>query len=203
MINYFESYITLLNLQIFFISILVFFIGYAFAPTAYFKKIKWLIAYPLWLSNKLERLAKVEWNPVYLFLFLLAVNSISLLIALLTGLAPIIPVIYAMGMGFNIGIITYHTLKGKLYYAALLNPVALFELPAAFIVFTMAFQYNIKLVIPNLLNLKSVSFSVYLNMFISLVIPLLTLASILETALIVLSRKLKIDENDDDRDHKQ
>ncbi|MBN1406966.1 MAG: hypothetical protein JW956_04220, partial [Calditrichaceae bacterium] len=83
MIEYVESNLDLINLQVFFISILVFFVGYAFAPTAYFKNIKWLTTYPLWISNKLERLAKINWNPIILFLFLLLLNSISLFAALL------------------------------------------------------------------------------------------------------------------------
>jgi uncharacterized membrane protein SpoIIM required for sporulation len=197
MIEYIESNIVLINLQIFFISILVFFIGYTFAPTAYFKNIKWLTAYPLWMSKKLERLAKVKWNPVFLFFFLLIINSTSLFAALLTGLVPMFPVFYAMSVGFNIGVITYHNLKGKLYYAALLNPVALFELPAAFIVFTMSFQYNLQILNIKILNIKAVSFNEYLNVFLFFVIPLLTLASIVETTLIIISRKIKVDDNDD------
>lgn len=197
MIEYIESNIVLINLQIFFVSILVFFIGYTFAPTAYFKNIKWLTAYPLWMSKKLERLAKVKWNPVFLFFFLLIINSTSLFAALLTGLVPMFPVFYAMSVGFNIGVITYHNLKGKLYYAALLNPVALFELPAAFIVFTMSFQYNLQILNIKILNIKAVSFNEYLNVFLFFVIPLLTLASIVETTLIIISRKIKVDDNDD------
>ncbi len=197
MIEYFESNIALLNLQVFFVSILVFFIGYTFAPTAYFKGIKWLTAYPLWISKKLERLAKVNWSPVYLFFFLLIMNSISLFLALLTGLAPVLPVLYAMSVGFNIGVITYHNLKGKLYYAALLNPVALFELPAAFMVFTMAFQYNLQILNLKVLDIKIIPFDEYLNIFLFFIIPLLTLASIIETTLIIISRKIKLDDDND------
>ena len=116
MIEYVESNLVLINPQIFFVSILVFFVGYTFAPTAYYKNIKWLTAYPLWVSKKLERLTKINWNPIVLFFFLLIINSISLFAALLCGLAPILPVLYTLSVGFNIGVITYHNLKGKLYY---------------------------------------------------------------------------------------
>lgn len=197
MIEYIESHIALINLKIFFASILVFFIGYTFAPTAYFKNINWLTVYPLWISKKLERLAKVNWNPIFLFFFLLIINTLSLFTALLTGLAPILPVFYAMGVGFNIGVITYHNLKGKLYYTALLNPVALFELPAAFIAFTMSFQYNFQILNIKIPSIKVASFNEYLNVFLFVVVPLLTLASIVETTLIIISRKIKIDDDDD------
>jgi hypothetical protein len=197
MIDYFESSIAVLNLQVFFVSILVFFIGYTLAPTAYFKNIKWLIAYPLWISKKLERLTKIKWSPVYLFAFLLIVNSISLFAALLTGLAPILPLLYTISVGFNIGIITYHNLKGKLYYVALLNPIALFELPAAFIVFTMAFQYNLQLLNLKVLYTETTPFAEYLNIFLFLIIPLLAIASIIETTLIIISQKINMNDEDD------
>jgi uncharacterized membrane protein SpoIIM required for sporulation len=197
MIEYIESNLTLINLQVFFVSILVFFLGYTFAPTAYYKNIKWLLTYPLWVSKKLESLAKVNWNPIILFFFLLVLNSISLFVALLTGLLPILPVLYAMSVGFNIGVITYHNLKGRLYYAALLNPVAMFELPAAFIVFTMAFQFNLQLFNLNILNIKEVVFKEYLDVFLYVVIPLLIVASIVETTLIIISKKIKLDDDDD------
>ena len=198
MIEYVESNLFLINLQVFIISILVFFVGYTFAPTAYYKNIRWLTAYPLWVSKKLEKLTKINWNPVVLFFFLLIINSISLFAGLLSGLAPILPVLYALSVGFNIGVITYHNLKGKLYYAALLNPVALFELPAAFIVFTMAFQYNLQIINLNILNIHPATFQEYINVFLYLVIPLLTIASIVETTLIIISKKINPDDNDID-----
>ncbi|MEJ2053511.1 MAG: stage II sporulation protein M [Calditrichaceae bacterium] len=177
---------------------MVFFVGYTFAPTAYYKEVRWLTAYPLWLSDKLERLSKVKWNPLVLFFLLIVINSISLFVALLTGLIPILPILYALSMGFNIGVITYHTLKGRLYYAALINPVALFELPAAFISFTMAFQYNMKLMNLHILNIEYVSFKGYMNIFLLLVIPLLAFASIIETVLIMISRKIRMNDEDND-----
>ena len=198
MIEYVESNLVLINPQIFFVSILVFFVGYTFAPTAYYKNIKWLTAYPLWVSKKLERLTKINWNPIVLFFFLLIINSISLFAALLCGLAPILPVLYTLSVGFNIGVITYHNLKGKLYYAALLNPVALFELPAAFVVFTMAFQYNLQMVNLNILNIHPAAFKDYINVFFYLVIPLLTIASIVETTLIIISKKINPDDDNMD-----
>ena len=198
MIEYVESNLVLINPQIFFVSILVFFVGYTFAPTAYYKNIKWLTAYPLWVSKKLERLTKINWNPIVLFFFLLIINSISLFAALLCGLAPILPVLYTLSVGFNIGVITYHNLKGKLYYAALLNPVALFELPAAFVVFTMAFQYNLQMFNLNILNIHPAAFKDYINVFFYLVIPLLTIASIVETTLIIISKKINPDDDNMD-----
>ncbi|MBN1406134.1 MAG: stage II sporulation protein M, partial [Calditrichaceae bacterium] len=117
--------------------------------------------------------------------------------ALLSGLVPVLPALYTWSVGFNIGVITYHNLKGKLYYAALLNPVALFELPAAFIVFTMAFQFNLHFINIKVLDIREVTFNEYINVFISVVIPLLTIASIVETTLIVISKKINPDDNND------
>lgn len=191
MIEFLFSTLGLINPQIFVFSILVFFIGYGLAPTAYYKKINWLIAYPMWLSERLERLSKKSWNPYLLFLFLLSVNSISLFLTLLSGLLPILPFLFAAWTGLNIGVVTYHTLKGQLFYTALINPVAMFELPAAFLTFTMAFQYNLSLLNATIIEITSATFNNYINLFFSLVVPLLMIAGILETFLIIYARKFE------------
>ncbi|MGD9898893.1 MAG: stage II sporulation protein M [Calditrichaceae bacterium] len=181
----------LLNFNIFLTSALFFFAGYALAPTASYKKIGWILAYPHWIVSKLDYLIKQKWNPVILFLFIFLVNGISLFINLLSGHIPGLPFLFALWMGVDIGVVSYETLEGKYFYTALLNPVALFELPAAFISFTMAFQYNlINLNIP-LKGIAAVQFSEYIQLFIEIVLPLLLIAGILETALINFSQKLE------------
>ncbi|MGD9488254.1 MAG: stage II sporulation protein M [Calditrichaceae bacterium] len=181
----------LLNFNIFLTSALFFFAGYAFAPTACYKKINWILVYPRWLVSKLDHLVKKKWNLMILFLVIFLVNGASLFINLLSGFIPGLPFLFALWMGVNIGVVSYDTLEGNYYYAALLNPVALFELPAAFISFTMAFQYNlINLNIP-MKGIAAIPFSEYIHLFIEIVLPLLLIAGILETALINFSQKLE------------
>lgn len=181
----------LINIRIFLFSALIFFMGYAFAPTAYYKKIRFLTAYPLWIAAKLEVWSKKKWNPYFLFIFLFGFNFISLLVNFLSGLALFLPLIFALWTGINIGLVTYHTLKGEFYYAALINPVALFELPAAFISFSAAIQYNIQLAGISIADIPAVSFGDYFTLFLITVTPLLFISGIIETALIVFARKIE------------
>ena len=63
MIKEFSEVFNVINLQIYLFSILLFFIGYAFAPTAYYKKIKWLIAYPFFIINQINDKDIHKMNP--------------------------------------------------------------------------------------------------------------------------------------------
>ncbi len=200
MIDLLFTKLELINFQIFLFSIILFFIGYAFAPTVYFKKIKLLAAYPQWIIKKMDIIIKKDWKASSLFIFLLSVNSFSLFVNLLSGFIPGLPILFAVLTGINIGYITYHTLEGRFYYAALINPVALFELPAAFISFTLAMQYNLRLTNLQLFELPEIGFSGYLNLFIIAVIPLLLISGIIETFLIIISQKIRDEENDEDKE---
>lgn len=182
--------LNLINIQIFLSSILFFFIGYALAPTAYYKKVTWLTAYPLWIARKLEAWSKKKWNGYVLFLFLFALNSLSLTINFLSGWAPLLPAVFAVWTGLNVGLVTYHTLKGHFYFASLLNPVALFELPAAFISFTLAIQFNLSRLSLHVIDLPAVGFGVYMNLFLITVIPLLIISGIIEAAFIIWTQKI-------------
>jgi len=183
----------------FLFSALLFFIGYALAPTIYYKEIRWLNAYPLWIIRWMDNLSQQKWKPVYLFLFLFAVNSFSLFLDLASALVPVLPFAFAIWTGINIGVVTYHTLEGKFYYAALINPVAVFELPVAFLTFTMAFQYNLSelgISAFSVIKWPVVSYEKYLVLFLIVVIPVLFIAGIIETYLIHFSNSLGDDPPD-------
>jgi len=69
-----QSFITLfkiLNLQILMLSALLFFIGYAIAPTAYYRKIKWLTAYPFFMIKLIDYYFKQNWSPLMIFMVIL------------------------------------------------------------------------------------------------------------------------------------
>ena len=138
----FKQALELINLRLFLFSMVLFFVGYTIAPWVYYKNIKILLAYPKWLGKKLDKLTTKRWHFLTLFLFIVLINSFSLFVDLVSGVVPGLPVLFAIWTGFNVGVITYHTLVGKFYFSSLLNPVALFELPAAFIAFSLALEYN-------------------------------------------------------------
>jgi uncharacterized membrane protein SpoIIM required for sporulation len=103
----------------------------------------------------------------------------------------------------NIGVVTYHTLEGKYYYAALINPVAFFELPAAFLTFCMAFQYNLSkmgVLKISMIKWEDIAFERYLVLFLIVVLPVLFIAGIIETYLIHFSNKFGNDSNDSNED---
>ena len=133
----------ILNIQIFILSILLFFIGYAFAPTAYYKKIKWLTAYPFFIIHLMDRYFKKDWHPIKIFSVIFFINSVSLFTNLLSGWVIFLPYLLIIYLGLNIGVIMYHTLEGRYYYASLFNPVSLLELPAAWISISMAIQFSL------------------------------------------------------------
>jgi hypothetical protein len=179
-----------LNLQIFFLSALLFFIGYALAPTAYYKNIKWLTAYPFLIIKLMDRYFKQDWHPVKIFMVIFVLNSLSLFLNLLSGWGVILPCLFMVYMGINIGVVMYHSLEGQFYYASLFNPVSLLELPAAWISITMAIQFALT----NYFELSSIdafSFTHYVSIFLKTVIPLLFFAGIVETILIVFGRNKK------------
>ena len=187
---YFQQF-NMISFPIFLSSILFFLIGYALAPAVYYKKISWLLAYPLWIANKIEDLMNRKWHPVALFAFIFFLNSLSLGIDFFSGLVPFLPILFAVWTGLNIGLITYHTLEGHFYYAAMINPAALIELPAAFISFTQAIQYTQKILNISFQASVQPSFSPYIHLFLVSVLPLLFVAAILETWLILYGRKME------------
>ncbi len=197
MFAFISSRLALIDIQVFLSSILLFMIGYAFAPTAYFKNIRWLLAYPLWVAKKLEKWSKRDWNPYALFGFIFLLNAASLFINLLSGFIPLLPVLFAIWTGLNVGTVSYHMLKGRFYFASLFNPVSIFELPAAFLSFTMAMQYNIIQLNLGWFSLKPVAFLNYMQLFLATVLPLLVISGIIESALIKYAQKF---EDMDDKD---
>ena len=190
-----NTLIDLLNFKLIIVSVLFFFGGYAFAPYVYHKKIKVAMAYPLWINNRLQELINRRWPPVLLFFFILIFNTFSLFITLISALIPIISLVFIFGTGFNIGIIAFHSFKGKFYYSSLINPVALFEFIAALITFVMALNYNVQhyaifeglrkytLAIENPL--------VYLELFLFVCLPVLCIAAVIEVIIMIISQNIE------------
>jgi hypothetical protein len=188
MIKSFLEVFQVINTQIFIVSVLLFFIGYAIAPTAYYKKIKWLTAYPFYIIKLMDQFFKKQHHPLKVFIILFSLNVTSLLLNLLSAWGIILPFIFILYMGLNIGIVMYHTLEGRFYYLGLLNPVAILELPAAWLSITMAVQFSM-IHFFHVTYLPVVEFFLYLKYFLFTVVPLLLIAGILETILIVIAVK--------------
>ena len=197
MINAFFEVFHIINLQVYLFSILLFFTGYALAPTAYYKKIKLLTAYPLFIINLIDKHFNNDWHPLKIFVVIVLLNSISLFLNLLSAYGIILPVIFSIYLGINLGVVMYHSLHGKHYYLSLLNPVALIELPAAWLSFSMALQFSATNYF-NISGLLQVTFSQYTFYFIITVLPILIIAAIIETALIVFAKKFEGKDQDNE-----
>ncbi len=184
------SQIGLLKLPVFLASALFFFIGYGLAPIVYHKHIRWLLAYPMWMAEKIETWSKQSWHPGIIFLFIFSMNLISLTIDFFSGMIPFVPLVFAVWTGLNVGLVSFHTLEGNYFYASLFNPVSLFELPAVFSAFTLAFQYNAQF-FPEWNRLTVPPLETYFHAFLAIVLPLLLLGGIVETALIKFMDKIE------------
>ena len=184
-----DSFVQLFNIidpQLFFISILFFFIGYGFAPTAYYKKINWLTAYPFFIIKVMDRFFTKRHHPIKIFFTIFSLNTISLFLNLISGWGIFLPIIFILYMGVNIGVVMYHSLEGKFYYAGLINPVAILELPAAWLSITMAMQFSLQYYF-HISDLPVIGFEQYVVYFLMTIIPILFLAGVIETVIIVKS----------------
>ena len=188
MFKYFFALFESVNFIVFMTSVVLFFVGYVFAPTAYYKKIKWLTAYPFFIISLIDKYFNKNWHPVKIFLVLFILNSTSLYINLLSGFAIILPFFMAIYLGLNIGIIMYHTLEGRFFYISLINPVSLLELPASWLSLTMAIQFSLNKNF-EAANIPYISFAQYSKYFLITIMPLLIIAGIIETVLIIIARK--------------
>jgi uncharacterized membrane protein SpoIIM required for sporulation len=169
--------------QIFIGSALLFFVGYAIAPTAYYKKITWLTVYPFYIIKLMDTFFQKKHHPLKIFIILLSLNTFSLFVNLLSGWGIILPVFVILYMGINIGVVMYHSLEGKFYYAGLINPVAMLELPAAWLSITMAIQFSLTRYF-YVSFLPMLPFEQYVIYFLKTIVPMLLLAGIIETFLI-------------------
>ena len=188
MIQSFLEVFSVINTQIYIISILLFFVGYAIAPTAYYKKIKWLTAYPFFIIKLMDAFFNKKHHPLKIFFILFILNTVSLLINLLSAWGIFLPIIFILYMGINIGVVMYHSLEGKFYYVGLLNPVAIIELPAAWLSITMAMQFSLQYFL-EISFLPVIGFVQYVTYFLYTIIPLLFIAGVIETILIVKGEK--------------
>ena len=170
--------------------------GYAFAPTVQYKQIRFLMVYPLWIEEKLERWVPEKWPTPLLFLFLFSLNLVSLFIDLLSGFVPFLPFVFAVWSGINIGLITYRKLEGRYYYVSLINPVSVFELPAVFVTFTAAIQYNLVSMGIEWSLLPKADPPAYLRLFLFIVLPLTFVAGIVEAVLIKMIKRLENEDED-------
>lgn len=180
-----------------FAAVILFFVGYTLAPTVCYKKYSFLTAYPFFIIRTMEKYVKKNWHPVSMFAVLFLLNSTSLFVNVISAFVPGLPLLFAVWLGINIGVVMFDTLGGELYFAALFNPVSFLELPAAWLSFALAFHINFG----DIAGITTLSMTTALSYFAASLLPLLFIAAIIETGLMVFERKQRKEnehENGDD-----
>ncbi len=153
------------------------------------KKLRIFLFFPLWIWRLVKRYLSPNDHFLKIFLFIFFLNSISLFANLVSGFLLGLPLIFAILLGINIGIIIL-TETGRLDYIAIfLNPVSLFELPAAWISLSMGIKISISLY-PNFVFWSALQmFYKGLYVYFLVIIPLLIISGLIEAALIKVFTK--------------
>ncbi|NOY76332.1 MAG: stage II sporulation protein M [Calditrichaeota bacterium] len=187
-IGYFDTYkdvFATLNWDLIGFSAIFFMIGVLMAPTIIERNLRWLTAYPEWAFQKIERFVEKKPSVLKLFLVIFLLNTLSILLVYLSGFTIVLPFFLIIWSGINSGILLYKNTGGGIALVLFfLNPVALFELPANWIGFSLPLEMS--LFYFHTFTYKTVLQTFQRNFFIFLwlVIPLLVLAALIEASLI-------------------
>ncbi len=178
---------SLITFKLFFLSALLFVIGLSLSIYVVRKDIKFLCWYPeriwSWLKNVLEK------KPSYfkLFLLIFTLNSTSLLFNLISGLGVVLPIIFGVWIGINVGIIAYKEGGIKAMLLMFIAPHAIFELSAAWLSISAGIRLGWEMITQNA-NVGLI-FSQILLIYFRVILPLLLIAALLESTFIYTSFK--------------
>jgi len=178
---------SVLSFQLILLSAVLFSLGLALTDLVIERNIRWLIVYPTWVYEKIEKWMKKFSNMILTFLFIIFFNTFNLFLGFISGFLIVLPLILAIWTGLNVGIIIRKTIgdqEGVSLLYIFLNPVAIFELPAGWISFALGIEMTIKYFTNyNYSELWSL-FIERSSVFIWLVIPLLIISGLIEAAMI-------------------
>ncbi|MCI0513503.1 stage II sporulation protein M [candidate division KSB1 bacterium] len=187
-----DWYLVLLSAGIFLLGIVV-------APWVLKNEINFLIRYPLWVFRTLSKYIDQERGILPLFILIFSLNVLSLSLDVLSGWGGVLPFLFAFLTGLNIALISFKIGGHSGILALLFNPVALLELPAAWLALSGGMQIGVNVLKFDYSELTLGVFRQVLDLFVFVVIPLLAISALLESILITLIRD-ESDENDDIED---
>lgn len=189
-----------LNGQLVALSAVVFLLGVALTDAVIEQNIGWLLKYPTWMSKKLEGLLDRFNGMVFLFSFIFIFNSFNMFIGFTSGFLIVLPFILALWTGLNIGIILRNSIQEGNILLLMLNPVALIELPAGWISFSLGIEMGMQYFITREYGTLPVLFKDRLLVFLWVVLPLLAISGLLEAAMIRFISKSDQPGSGDDSD---
>ena len=192
----------LIDEVLFLLAAVLFFSGIFFAPIVVKKEMRLLLRYPLWIWGLIKRHIDLGAPFFKLWALIFSLNSFSLFCNLASGFFIILPPLFAFLLGIHIAIISLKEL-GKLRLSLLiLNPVSLFELPAAWISLSLGMDLGKELYLSKYTNVLHL-FGQELMAYLFLVLPLLAIAGIIEVSLIKALGKGTIIDSGFDREKGQ
>ncbi|MDW7680682.1 MAG: stage II sporulation protein M [bacterium] len=171
-----------MNLPLLLLSAVLFLLGMALAIPVCRNDIRMLLRYPLWIFGKLEKFLNKNFNPLTVLAVIFIFNSISLLIIILSGILVFLPFVLALFTGLNVGIIGYKKGGLKAMIALCCLPHAWVELPAAWISMSVGMQFALDIISQSSISVQMLTAALYC--YLTIVLPLLLLAAIIETVLI-------------------
>ncbi len=181
--------ISLLNAQLILLSAILFMLGLLLTDFVLERNFRWLIAYPVWIYKKIENWMDRFSNRFLIFLFIVVFNMINLFFGFISGFLVIAPFILAVWTGLNIGIVMRQSIGEGGFWLIFLNPVALFELPAAWISLSLGIEMGMDYLIGRPYQTLILVFHEKYWIFVWLVIPLLVIAGVIESAMIHYLKK--------------
>jgi len=189
-----------IRLDLFLLAGALFLTGVFLAPLVLKNNIKLLTKYPLWIFKTIARYIENEYGILPLFILIFSLNVFSLAIDLVTGFGIILPVILAFLTGLNIAIISYKIGGHTGIIAIFFNPVALIEIPAAWLALSLGMDLGINILLNGYSSIAAEVFSNSIDVFVFFIIPLLAIAAVLEATLITFIRRNSDDDYEDDLD---
>ncbi len=190
----FSLAISILNGPLIGLAAILFLIGVVLADSVIERNIRWLIAYPSWMYQKVEKLLDRFSGMFFLFFFIFVFNSLNLFLGFAAGFLVVLPFILAIWTGLNIGIILRQTIENGSILMLFLNPVALVELPAGWISFSLGIETGMHYFVTNEFSALKPVFMDRIPVFGLIVLPLLAIAGLIESAMIRYLRK-KVDDD--------
>lgn len=184
------SILKLINLNLSLLASLLFFLGLILSHWVVRQNLRLFLFYPLWMWKLIKRHLSPDDPYLKVFFFIFSLNSISLLFNVLSGLLFILPFIFAILLGVNVGVIMFKE-TGKLdFFAIFLNPVSLFELPATWISLSTGIKIGMVLYPDFIFSAAWEALCKELSVYTYVIIPLLAISGLIETTMIkILARK--------------
>lgn len=186
--GYFDTYkmiFAALNWDLIGFSAILFIIGVLLAPSIIEHNVRLLMAYPEWIFKKIQSLLKKKPAVWKLFLIIFILNTLSVFIVYVSGFTLILMYMLIIWSGINSGILLYKNTGGGLVLLLFfLNPVAIFELPANWIGFSLSIEMSLFYFHTYKYQVVAQTFQNNLMIFLWLVIPLLLLGALVEATLI-------------------